>query len=63
MSLVKWRIGKKGQNLTEKLKKADMVKDHKKIDWNLIETPWDVPDQMANWQKRPKPDRKVEKCR
>ena len=32
MSLVKWRIGKKGQNLTEKLKKADMVKDHKKID-------------------------------
>ena len=63
MSLVKWRIGKKGQNLTETLKKADMVKDHKKIDWNLIETPWDVPGQMANWQKRPKPDRKVEKCR
>ena len=32
MSLVKWRIGKNGQNLTEKLKIADMAKDHKKLD-------------------------------
>ena len=48
MSLVKWRIGKNGQSLTEKLKIVDMAKDHKKLDWNLIETPWDVPGQMVN---------------
>ena len=59
MSLVKWRTGKNSKNLTEKLKIADMAKDHKKVDWNLIETRWDVPGQMANlaqtaktWQER-----------
>ena len=51
MSLVKWRTGKNGKNLTDKLKIADMAKDHKKVDWNLIETRWDVPGQMANLTK------------
>ena len=32
MSLVKWRTGKNSKNLTEKLKIADMAKDHKKVD-------------------------------
>ena len=32
MSLVKWRTGKNGKNLTEKLKIVDMAKDHKKVD-------------------------------
>ena len=62
MSLVKWRIGKKGQNLTEKLKKADMVKDHKKIDWNLIETPSDVPGQMVNLTKTTNPAETERTC-
>ena len=51
MSLVKWRTGINGKNLTEKLKIADMAKDHKKVDWNLIETRWDVPGQIASLTK------------
>ena len=62
MSLVKWRTGKNGKNLTNKLKIADMAKDHKKVDWNLIETRWDVPGQMANLTKMTNPA-KTEKTR
>ena len=40
---------------------ADMVKDHKTFDEYVMEAQWDIPGQMANWQKRPKPDRNVEK--
>ena len=59
MSLVKWRTGK---NLTDKLKIADMAKDHKKVDWNLIETRWDVPGQMANLTKMANPAETEKTC-
>ena len=50
MSLVKWWIGKNGQNLTEKLKKSRYGERSQK-DWNLIETPWDVPGRMVKLTK------------
>ena len=36
MSLVKWRIGKNGQNLTGKVKMAYIGKDHTKVERNLL---------------------------
>ena len=62
MSLVKWRTGKNDKNLTDKLKIADMAKDHKKVHWNLIETRWDVPCQMANLTKMMNPAETEKTC-
>ena len=43
--------GSNGENLTGKVKMADMAKDLKKVDGNFIEARWDDPGKMANWRK------------
>ena len=43
--------GSNGENLTGKVKIADMEKDHKKVDGNFIEARWDVPGKMASRRK------------
>ena len=54
------KSGKNGENLTGKVRMTEMAKDHKTFDGYVMEDRCDVPGQTANWQKRPKPDRKVE---
>ena len=39
---------------------TELAKDNKTFDEYVMEDRCDVPGQMANWQKRPKPDRKGE---
>ena len=61
--MVKWQSGKNGENLTGKVRMTEMGKDHKTFDEYVMDAQWDIPGQMANGQKRPKPDRKVEKSK
>ena len=60
MSLVISQSGKKSKNLTGTVRMTELAKDHKTFDEYVMEDRCDVPGQMANWQKRTKPDRKGE---